>query len=133
MLLKVTLSDDDVAIVDRLRGGLPRATWVRELVRSAGGASVALEGSGASGVDVVPGRAVAPTGAPREVPVAEIADGLRGSPARRVARVVPGVRPASEVPQRRQAVPGPDVTNIRSSAQAKRRARPAVPKRKGRS
>ena len=41
MILKVTFSEDELVGIDALRGGVPRATWVRGLVRAHGLGSLA--------------------------------------------------------------------------------------------
>lgn len=45
MLLKVTFTDAELAAIDSVRGGVPRATWIRRLVRDAVTAAGALDGT----------------------------------------------------------------------------------------
>ncbi len=44
MLLKVTFSEDELVAIDGARGGLPRATWVRQVVSDVTGVVVGAPG-----------------------------------------------------------------------------------------
>lgn len=140
VLVKVTLAEDERAALDRVRGEVPLSAFLRGAGLAEARRLEAMVGGAARQVDGLsaPVRVGGPVGVGGGSLPAGAVGGAVGSRQRgRQSEVVRGSRPKSTRPpkqagapaQRRQAVPGPDVENIVSSAQAKRRARPAVPKR----
>ena len=129
MILKLTLSEDERAVLDAARGGLPLATYVRVVaVRTAqeseGGARAAvdavLDGAAAKPVPPAP-RKKSASAAPRE-----------GGSSARAGRVAKSSAPVAGREAAKRAaetlVPGESVPRPRYREMAKQ-PRPIVPKR----
>ena len=138
MLVKVTLAEDERAALDRVRGEVPLSAFLRGAGMEK---AIALEARRGAVGQIDGLRAPASAGGPAGGSGGTFPAGAKGAVGSRQrgrqSEAVRGSRPKVPRPrkqagapaQRRQVVPGPNVENIVSSAQAKAGRRPAVQKR----
>lgn len=101
MLLKVTFSDDEVEALHELRGRMPAATWVRELVRREIG-DAGLGDVERVVADAEPARGRGPVVEPAEVGSVVYEPGREGgAPQARVGRTLAEMQSERPIIQKR--------------------------------